>query len=314
MIGCPVSNPVAPRVLFFGMQGNFSAACLHALLAQRIEVCAVVMPATPLPESQPVTIQRREPPRTMRSLLPLAQSGSPIPLLHTAWSRDIAVWEAGHLAHPDTLAILAAYQPTVLCVACFSKRIPRAILGLPALGGLNIHPSLLPANRGPVPLFWTFREGHETTGVTIHLLTEQMDSGDILAQEVIRVRDGITYEQLELTCATHGGKLLASAVAALHTGRAKPRPQDEERSSYHSFPDEEDFVVEASSWSARHVYNFVRALSSWNTPITLQLADERLLVRDALSYSLERPVPLEEVRRVDERMVLCRSGWVRVLV
>src|SRR5204862_1767507 len=108
----------------------------------------------------------------------------------------------------------------IICVACFSQRIPRIILDLPRLGCLNVHPSLLPANRGPVPLFWTFREGHQQTGVTIHLMNEGMDTGDILAQEPIEVPSGISYAQLELQCATLGGKLLARTVWVSYRGLA----------------------------------------------------------------------------------------------
>jgi methionyl-tRNA formyltransferase len=222
------------------------------------------------------------------------------------------LWEARHLSHLDTLATFAAYEPDVLCVACFSLRIPKSILVLPRLGSLNVHPSLLPANRGPVPLFWTFREGHRATGATIHLLDEGMDSGDILAQQVIEIEDAMGYEQLEQRCATVGATLLAQAVWDLYEGRAKPRPQDETRSSYHSFPNAEDFVVHASQWSARHVYNFLRGVGYWDIPITVYSGSDVFLTRDAISYSNKSelaPPPQEGGASI---RVQCLDGWVLV--
>src|ERR1051326_2814852 len=108
---------------------------------------------------------------------------------------------------PATVSTLAAYQPDFICVPCFSLRFARSILDIPRLGSLNVHPSLLPAHRGPVPLFWVFRQSLQQTGVTIHLMDEGMDTGDILAQSVIEISDGISYAELELRCAARGGEI-----------------------------------------------------------------------------------------------------------
>jgi methionyl-tRNA formyltransferase len=175
----------------------------------------------------------------------------------------------------------------VICVACFSKRIPRAILDIPHLGCLNVHPSLLPTNRGPEPLFWTFREGDQQTGVTIHLMDDGMDTGPIVAQEVIAVPGGIGYAQLEAQCAELGGKLLAQSVLDLYHGVAVPVLQDETKSSYHTFPSDNDYVVPIEEWSARRVYNFIRGVASWGTPIMLQVGNNHVYVKNAVSYSLK---------------------------
>jgi len=230
-----------PRVLFFGMASNFSARTLAKLLASDVQVCAIVLAGgANVPGRKLAAIVRWEQPRTLRCMLPvLNHDGCETSPLSMAWTQHIPVWEVQHLAHPDTVATLAAYRPDIICVACFSLRIPRVIREIPRLGCLNVHPSLLPANRGPVPLFWTLRECHTTTGVTIHFIDEGIDSGDILAQEVIAVHNGITYDQLEVQCATLGGALLVRVVGDLYKGRVVRTPQEEAKSSYHSFPSNE---------------------------------------------------------------------------
>jgi methionyl-tRNA formyltransferase len=230
-----------------------------------------------------------------------------------AWQKHLPVWAVSRLGHAETVAILAAYEPDMICVACFSQRIPQRILTLPRLGCLNVHPSLLPANRGPVPLFWTFREGHTVTGVTIHFMEEQMDSGDILAQKSVAVPDGISYNQLEGNCAIEGGALLARSVWDLYTGDATPRPQIEEDSSYHSFPADEDFVVPVEQWDARHVYNFICGVGEWDEPITLRVGEERLPCRRAISYSFDNRNGNQPYYQSDEGlMIKCKTGWVGV--
>jgi methionyl-tRNA formyltransferase len=307
----------SPRILFLAMQGNFSYPPLKALLEAGIEVCAIVIPAEKALKGDPgiPAIRLREQSLPSRSMLPVLQSTIHTSILQLAWEREIPVWEVTRLSDPETISALAAYQPDVICVACFSKRIPRAILDIPRLGCLNVHPSLLPTNRGPEPLFWTFHEGGQQTGVTIHLMDEGMDTGQIVAQEVVEVPDGITYAQLEAQCAESGGRLLARSVLDLYNGVAALVPQDETKSSYHAFPSVDDFVVPVTEWSARHVYNFICGLASWGTPLILQVGNNALHVKTAISYS--QKVIDHDKSEMDEKpgerfWVKCKQGSVLV--
>ncbi|GAC1361758.1 MAG: methionyl-tRNA formyltransferase [Ktedonobacteraceae bacterium] len=308
-----LSNTQNPRILFFGMQGNFSTPSLSALLESGVEVCAVVVPAPPLPGSEPPPIRRLEPP-LRRPLLPLLHTASSV--VQLAWERHIPVWEVQRLKHMQTLSILRGYEPDIICVACFSLLVPGAILALPRLGCLNVHPALLPANRGPVPLFWTLREGHRYTGVTIHFMTEEMDSGAILSQERFAVPEGIRYEELEVECARRGGLLLARTAQALFKGSARAIPQDEARSSYHSFPTEADLSVVPQEWSARRLYNFIRGMYTWGGPVELHLASgEHIHARDAISYSRYKHTQAPGLSAMgNEFIVWCKDGHVRVLL
>lgn len=306
-----------PRVLFLGMPGNFSWPSLRALLDRGIDVCAVVLPASPrLDRPYHLPITRREQLRSNRSMLPLLNSSLQVGIVQLAWERQIPLWEVSRMSDPATVSTLAAYQPDLICVACFSLRISRSILDIPHLGSLNVHPSLLPAHRGPVPLFWAFRQGLQQTGVTIHLMDEGMDTGDILAQSVIEIPDGISYAELELRCAARGGELLAATVCELYKGSASPIPQDETKSTYESFPSDEDYIVSVADWSAPQVYNFICGVSDWGGPIKLQVGSEVFAVRKAVSYSLENVCDSQEaayIWRREELWIRCKTGWIAVI-
>ncbi len=279
----PLERP--PKVLFFGMQGNFSLPPLQALLNKDIEVCAVVIPAQWDSTGDQFAIRRKEPVRAGRLSLPLLNSSMHNTIIHLAEAQRIPIWEVAWLSDPATIATLREYQPDMLCVACFSLRIPEVILEIPRCGCLNVHPSRLPSNRGPNPLFWTLREGKHQTGVTIHFMNEGMDTGDIIAQTIIDIPDGIRYTQLETRCAVQGGYLLAQAVWDIYRGLAISYPQDEAKSSYHPLPSHQDFVVQSSDWSARHVYNFVRGIATREEPVKLIIGNRAVYVIDATSYS-----------------------------
>ncbi|GAC1360184.1 MAG: hypothetical protein NVSMB38_44060 [Ktedonobacteraceae bacterium] len=302
-----------PRVLFFGMQGDFSTCSLQALLHSDVDVCAVVVPASPIPGLKQPSIQRREPWHGKRPALPLASPHTSI--IEMAGKQQIPVWEVCRLSDAITHSTLAVYQPDIICVVCFSQRIPRAIIDLPRLGCLNVHPSLLPANRGPVPLFWTFRNGEQVTGVTIHVMNETMDTGDILAQEKIEVRDGISYAQLEMHCAAKGGTLLAQVVHDLYEGCATYTPQDEARSSYYSFPTNKDCIVRVKEWNIRHIYNFINGVGYWNEPVEIHADSETFFTRECMSYRHSSAFDGSETIAAStskEKDLSCRDGWVRV--
>jgi methionyl-tRNA formyltransferase len=306
-----MSNTAAskrPRILFFGMEGNFSHPPLRALLEHGIEVCAVVIPAQHTEPDQPV-IQRLEYKSRSRSMLPMLNSSVHTSILQIASEHQIPVWEVSRLSHPETTSVFASYQTDAICVACFSLRIPRSILTIPRLGCLNVHPSLLPANRGSEPLFWTFREGQRQTGVTIHLMDEGMDTGDIVAQEAIEIPDGISYTQLEARCATLGGILLAYSVWDLYKGLATPTKQDVTQSSYHPFPSANDFVINAAEWDARCVYNFICGIASWGGPITVQVGDASIHVKAAISYSQNEEAYSQQGEKF---WIPCRAGSVKI--
>src|SRR5690348_14835886 len=147
MMSCTMSNNLSSlqrplRVLFLGMEGMFSFPSLAALLASGVEICAVIVPASPGPDRLPPPIQQKEAPRVRRSMLPLVNSSLHTSVVQLAWQKHLAVWEVSRLTHAETINILAAYQPDMICVACFSLLIPQSILALPRLGCLNVHPSL----------------------------------------------------------------------------------------------------------------------------------------------------------------------------
>ncbi|GAC1434386.1 MAG: hypothetical protein NVS4B1_16060 [Ktedonobacteraceae bacterium] len=295
-------------MLFFGMLGDFSTHSLQALLASDIDVCAVIVPISPVPGVKQAAIQRREQPRGVRSALPLLSLHPSI--VEMAWKQHIPVWEVRRISDTTTYETLALYEPDIICVACFSQRIPRSIIDLPRRGCLNVHPSLLPSNRGPVPLFWTFRNGEQVTGVTIHFLEETMDTGDILAQERIEVLDGISYAQLELRCAMTGGRMLSKVVQNVYTGNTTRTEQDATKSSYFSFPTDEDFIVHAEIWDARHVYNFINGIGHWDKPVELHVGEQIFFTRECVSYSHKDTKERPEMKQMVE--VACRNGWIKL--
>lgn len=276
------------RLLFFGMTGQFSRVPLEALLAAGYDVRALVLPALSTPAGVPPYTRLTPPsPRAesgRRALPVLGSAGRTT--LQIAAEREIPILEVARLAHAETITALEAFAPDAICVACFTRRLPPAVLRLPRFGCLNVHPSLLPDNRGPDPLFWTFRRGDAETGATIHLMDAGLDTGPILLQGRVPVPEGVAEAELERQVATLGGELLVRALASLSAGTLTPSPQDERLATAYPVPSPADFTISPDR-PARWAFTFARGVIGREQPLTIEVENITFRVLAPLGYDAD---------------------------
>jgi methionyl-tRNA formyltransferase len=208
-------------------------------------------------------------------------------LLDLAAERGAPLLSVARLADPATLDALAIYEPDAICVACFTRRLPAALLALPRLGCLNAHPSLLPDNRGPDPFFWTFHAGATDSGVTIHLMDADLDTGPILIQSRGPLMAGETEAALELRLALLAGRLMVEALAGLRDATIIAQPQNPAQATAHPWPSVDDYTIPAAQWSARRAYIFACGIIGRGQPITLVASDgQRFRLAAPLGYDM----------------------------
>lgn len=295
----------AVRVVFCGMTGMFSLVVLEELLkSSNVELVAVALPALRERAGQPPLLL----PRRIQARGIVLAGGAPRTILDVAAELDIPVLELGGSESGDALADL---DFDAIAVACFSRKLPASALRLPRLGCLNVHPSLLPAHRGPDPLFWIYHDGDETGGVTIHLMDEGFDTGPIVLRETVTLPDTMTAAALDLVCARRGGALLAEALAALNTGALQPLPQDALQASYQSWPREDDYII-TPAWSAWRAYRFIKGIGGRGEPIRFVAEDGATFVlRAALAYAADATLGAPWRLDGDTLTVQCTPGVLR---
>lgn len=271
--------PPGLRLLFFGLPAGTSAAVLHALLEGGSILAGVVLPGRSVPHLSPSSAEPVTPVEPPDAGTPLLLLNQPTGTAAVAWAAGVPVLAVRHLSHPDTLEALSALRPDVGVVACYTQRIPAAVLCLPHYGILNIHPSLLPAYRGPTPVFWQLRDG-ASTGVTVHYLSEELDAGDIAAQTALPLPDGVTEGEAERTLMAAGAELLRGVLAELSRDVVRRRPQAA-AASYFGHPRAADFALD-TSWPARRAFNFMRGTAGRGQAYPVEIAGrvERLAVAD----------------------------------
>ena len=150
--------------------------------------------------------------------------------------------------------------PDLVCVVSYGVILPKSFLKIPALGCINVHPSMLPKYRGPAPIQWAILNGDNETGVSIMYLDAGMDSGDIILQEKVEIGEDETTGELWNRLSGIGARLLTKVVTDISNGIIERTPQPEE---FVLAPmlDKEMSKINWNEKSSSEIKNLVRGLN-----------------------------------------------------
>jgi methionyl-tRNA formyltransferase len=163
-------------------------------------------------------------------------------------------------------------------VASYGKIIPRRVLGIPAKGCLNVHPSLLPRHRGATPIEAAMLADEKETGVSVILMDEKMDHGPIVAQVPVGFEEWPARPEVERRTAEVGGDLLADTLPRWAAGKIEAQAQDESRATYTRMLEKSDGDL-ANVATERERFLRVQAMSPWPGAFTFVKAKDGKLVR-----------------------------------
>lgn len=124
-----------------------------------------------------------------------------------------------HRAFPDRDAFdaavareLTARDVQLVCLAGFMRLVGRQLLQTFPNAILNIHPSLLPAFPGVDAQAQAIRHGVKISGVTVHLVTDELDAGPIVLQAAVPIRSDDTADTLAARILVEEHRLYPEAV------------------------------------------------------------------------------------------------------
>lgn len=128
------------------------------------------------------------------------------------------------LKNPGFLQQLKALNADLQIVVAF-RMLPEVVWNMPPMGTVNVHASLLPKYRGAAPINWAIINGEKETGVTTFKLTHEIDTGNILLQEKVKISDDETAGELHDKLKVAGAALLIKTVDGLINATIKEQPQ-----------------------------------------------------------------------------------------
>jgi len=257
------------NILYIGSSGALSLLPFKKLLTTAHSVVAVRVLNPPVFQQKVFALENES--------LALSATRHEIPLLD--------------LSQPIAQVLQQCERKTIdlILMSCFSKRLPAALIGLAKYGCFNLHPSLLPAYRGPEPVFWQMKAG-VPLGVSWHQVVEDFDAGAVLCQQAVIPADGATYADINLQLAQTGVELLTGLLAGLPANASQQQvsgiEQDPALARYYPYPQPNDFVLDTQC-SAQQAYNFMRATQVFSFPYYCQLKNRRYLLVEALAYDMK---------------------------
>ncbi len=211
--------------------------------------------------------------------------------------------------------VLSQFAPDLIVTVDYGQIVPFALLTKPKYRCLNIHPSLLPTLRGATPIPSAILNGSRETGVTIQIMAEALDAGDILEQKTVAIEPNDTAFSLEEKLMQVAAGMVADTVKAYIEGTITPVPQEE---ALATFCYEKDFNADKSclDWDQTAIACERRVRSSYKKPLAwTTFRGKRVKIHRAiaavplLGVSL---APGELYPSSGKLFVGTRDGWLQV--
>ncbi len=193
---------------------------------------------------------------------------TPSPVKELSFKHDIPVLQPQSLKDALLHTQLNEFGCDLFVVVAYGKIIPRLLFDMPRYGTINLHPSLLPLYRGAAPIQWALINGEKKTGVTVQMINEELDAGDILLQESIDIPIDMTAGELYDLVLPMGATMLVKTIAGLQDTTITPVPQNHSQATYCGKIDTETARIQWNNTSME-IHNLARGLNprpvAWTT-------------------------------------------------
>ena len=230
-----------------------------------------------------------------------------------AVANNLKVLQPQKLKNQTFIEELKVLNADVHCVVAF-RMLPEVVWNMPTMGTINVHGSLLPQYRGAAPINWAIINGEEYTGVTTFKLQHEIDTGNILLSDKIKIEEdddaGTVHDKLKEL----GALLLLKTIEDLSAGNLEEIPQAEIAGDVKHAP---KLFTETGNidWTnnTKEIYNLIRGLSPYPTAYTM-LNGKTLKIFSAKKI-LELPDILPGTYKTDEKTFLhfaCKNGYLNI--
>lgn len=154
---------------------------------------------------------------------------------------------------------LVSFGAAAGILAAYGRIIPQNIIDIFPHGIINIHPSLLPAYRGPTPIEAPILNGDTKSGVSIMNLAAKMDAGAIYAQREFTIEPTDTKFDLYHKASVLSAALLFETLPHILDSSLTPTPQDDATATYCSLLTKSDGLLDPQKMTATEADRRVRA-------------------------------------------------------
>ena len=187
---------------------------------------------------------------------------SPTEVSVFAQKKNISLIKPKNLKDTKLKEDLAKEEADFLVVVDYGKILPSWVLSIAAKYCICLHPSLLPRYRGPAPIEYALIDGQSHTGVTIFVVNERVDAGDIILQKEVAIEERDDFFSLSDRLTKEGCRVLIEAMGKIWHNDYTLKPQEEKEVTLTHKLKKEDGRINWKS-SAVSIRNLMRATKGW---------------------------------------------------
>jgi methionyl-tRNA formyltransferase len=217
------------RIILIG-QGPFGEKVLEALIKQSEEIVGVFSPPDKRGEAMGSLAERS----------------------------NVSSYRPKQMKDPEVYEAFKKLNPDLVILAFVTDILPERLLGLPTIGTICYHPSLLPRHRGASGINWAIIQGDTRTGLTILWADKGIDTGPVLLQKEVEIGPDDTTGSLYFNALFPMGiEAIKEAVELIKKGEAPRIPQDESKATYEPPCDDRVAAIDFEK-SIHGFYNLIR--------------------------------------------------------
>lgn len=276
------------RVVFFGTP-IFAARILEYLIEKKIDIVGVVTQTDKEKESGAV-------------------KKIAIEKLH------VEIFQPESAKDPHFLEQMKKLLPDLFIVVAYGKILPQSLLDIPTLDAINIHASLLPKYRGAAPMQRALMNGEEKSGVTIMKMVKEMDAGDIIAYDEIKIDPKMNFQELHDHMCEIAKSLILQVIDLYDKKKVVTIPQDSSKVTFAPKITFEDLILHFDK-DAKNLYDQIRAFSpSPGARFLIQINDQRKYLKILEAEILPLDGKIGDVK-LDKKdfIIFCKKGSLRLL-
>ena len=187
------------------------------------------------------------------------------PVAETADNLGIDVIQPDTFKENAFLPVLYKYKPDLIAVVAYGRILPKYVLEYPKYGCINVHASLLPKHRGACPINKAIMDGDTVTGVTTMIMSEGLDTGDMLLKKEIEITPYMTAGELHDIICEICPCVLTDTIDKIDT--IIPVKQNENEATYTGMLTKENTKIDWSK-TPKEIVDFIRGLNPFPTAHT----------------------------------------------
>lgn len=277
---------VRPRVLVFAYS-EIGVACLEALLHCGAHVVAVFTHEDDPGEKI-----------WFRSVAEIARRNNLSVSTRSPSSQEGRIW-------------VEALRPDIIFSFYYRRLIPADVLSLATKGAYNLHGSLLPKLRGRACINWAVILGEQTTGATLHVMTEEVDRGDIIDQKSVDILHEDTAVDVFYKVAAAAADIVGRTFPLIDRGNISRTKQDESQASFYGRRTPAEGQIDWSQPTLA-VYNLVRGVTHPFPGAFTYLGQRKIFIWSVLPQEGSASTP-GEIVSLSPLVVSTGCGLVRIL-